>query len=321
MSREYSTFGNANPLTKDEIDPVDRCVGNVFFNKTGIDGANMQQDFCPRFMAQRCGAKWDAYCDAYLTSTKTDMGGYSHVDLTWLGEVARKKYCRLNTEAAGTHCARACESFNAIGQSSVEICEYKGTQNWMDTKAELDLAGNYIQTGQLNPISPLYLDSCPLICDAKENLNADALTNNDMVLNKCIELGGCSQVLNDLAYNVVKNKTPVSNGAFSKLINAVKIDMPINPNSVVKIAQSYGIPATAAVDILQEAQKNSKAGFSVGEGNLNDPVIAPVVKKTMRNTKKEGFYAQHEINDSTKIIAGSLAGLLVIGIVLFCLRK
>lgn len=250
----YARFGNSNPLTVDDVDPVTQCVGNTFFTKTGIPGENMQKDFCPRFMSQRCATKWDAYCEAFLLSSETDMGGYTHLNKDFLSDVAKKKYCRANLEALGAHCALKCESFNPSGQTSVEICETIGTQNWLDTKAEYDLGGNFPQSARLNPVSPLYMDRCPETCDARDVTSTDALGPDDQVLNRCIQYGGCTPVLMDLAYNVIKNGTKVTNPAFMKLVDAAKLEQPVNPNVVTKIAKSYGVPPEVALDVLKAAQ-------------------------------------------------------------------
>ncbi len=106
----YARFGVENPLTADSIDPVGQCVGNTFFTKTGIPGSNMQEDFCGRFMAQRCAVSWDNMCEAYMTDSNYDQGGFLHINKEFLAEVAKKKYCHL-TNAVGTHCAKRCESF------------------------------------------------------------------------------------------------------------------------------------------------------------------------------------------------------------------
>ena len=250
---QYSKFGQSNPITLDEIDPVDRCIGNTYFNKTGITGNNMQNDFCPRFMAQRCASKWDQYCDIYLNTSKTDMGGYKHINKNFLNETARKKYCRINTDSPMSQCSLRCESFNPTGQSSIEICEPIGTKNWLDTKNEVDLSGNFYQTARLNPISPLYMDKCPETCDAKNINTEDALTNDDMVLNKCIEHGACNNILMDLAYNTVKNNINVTNDAFNKIIEYAKTNRSINPNIVSKLSRQYGISPSETLDILEKS--------------------------------------------------------------------
>jgi hypothetical protein len=251
----YSKFGPSNPLTKQDVDPVDQCVGNTWFTKSGIPGARMQKDFCPRFMAQRCANNWDEYCEAYLLTSNTDMAGNNFVNKEFLTQTAAKKYCRIDTDLPGSHCSLKCESFMPEGQTSVNICEPSGAFNWVDTKKEADLAGNFPQSARLTQLSPLYLNSCPETCDMKNTTtNPDALTADDPVLNKCLSNGTCNNVLMDLAYNVVKNNIPVSNPAFTKLIEYAKIEAPINPNSMVKIAQQFGISPEQAINVIEEAK-------------------------------------------------------------------
>lgn len=267
---EYSKFGPVDVLTEDEVDPVWKCVGNTFFSKQGTPSAYMEKDACPTFMSQRCAAKWDSFCDVYLTDTKMDMGGYKRTDTKWLEEVARKKYCRINTDAPGARCAKRCQSLNAPGQTSVEICDTIGVQNWLNDDAEIGIGGNFPQSSRLNNLSPIYMNKCPDICDAKNTMSDDALGPNDIVLNKCIELGACSDVLMDLAYNTVAQNIPVTNPAFKKLVELAKIDRPINPNVAARISREYGIPQEATIDLLRLAQQNSGGGLSEGNGNLND---------------------------------------------------
>lgn len=258
MSGMYSNFGPSNPLTKEDIDPVHQCVGDTWFTTTGIPGARMQKDFCPRFMAQRCANYWDESCEAYLLTSNYDMAGNTFVNKEFLNLTANKKYCRLDTNNPGSHCSLKCESFMPEGQSSVNICENVGTLNWVDTKNEADLAGNFPQSGRLTQLSPLYMNSCPDICDAKgTTINPDALTENDPVLNKCIENGTCMNVLMDLAYNVVKDGRKVTNPAFQKLIEYAKIEAPINPNNIVSIAENFGIKPEMAMKVIEEAKYGS----------------------------------------------------------------
>jgi len=253
-SSDYARQGPSNPVTMDDIDPVKRCVGNTFFDKTGNPQGNLQADFCPRLMAQRCAAKWDDYCEAYLFTSNYDSAGNTFVNKQFLEDTARKKYCRMANDVPGAHCAMMCESFNPEGQTSVEICNVIGAQNFLDKKKEMDLTGSFPQDAKLNPISPLYMNRCPETCDAKNTSTTDALGPNDLVLNKCIEHATCDSVLMDLAYNAVKNGLKVTNPAFNQIISYAKIDKSLNPNTVTKIAKSFGIPPAAAVNALQFAR-------------------------------------------------------------------
>jgi hypothetical protein len=276
-SSTYASLGVANPLTPDDIDPVYMCVGNTFFNKVGTPGSNLQEDFCPRFMAQRCASNFDNMCEAYLTDSKYDSGGFLHLNKKFLADTAKQKYCRMASGAPGSHCAKKCESFLPEGQSSVQICENIGTQNWLDTKNEYDLAGNFPQSARLNPISPLYLGPCPETCDAMNPSYTDSLGPDDMVLNKCIEHGACSNILMDLAYNTVKNNTPVTNEAFKKIIEYSKIDKDINPNIASMIARSHGIPQQVALDVLELAKYGTPSTMqNVSSSVYSKGVVSPV---------------------------------------------
>lgn len=338
----YSRFGSSNPVTPADIDPVEQCVGNTFFTKTGIPGSNMQEDLCPRFMAQRCAADFDNYCEAYLYESVYDQGGFKHINKQFLAETARKKYCRMNSAAPGAHCATKCEAFNPEGQTSVQICETVGAQNWLDTKEEFDLGGNFPQSARLNPISPLYLGYCPEICDAANLPSADALGPNDKVLNKCIEHGACSEILMDLAYNVVKNSIPVTNPAFQSIINYAKLDKPINPNVIAKIASSYGLPPQVALDVLDAAKHggvsnginpNKSVNLSIPSMNGANDLIGNMAamyptKKSQTiipggmlprtlEISKEGFYSSRQSISSGKKTAIAFAIVLALFLILW----
>lgn len=333
-SSNYAKFGPANPLTPEDIDPVPgQCVGNIMFTKSGVPGYQMQKDFCPRLMSQRCSVNWDNFCEAYLTDSNYDSGGFLHINKEFLSDVAKKKYCHLSN-APGTHCAKRCEAFLPEGQSSVQICENIGTQNWLDTKDEYDLGGNFPQSARLNPISPLYMGYCPEVCDAS-NSPQGSLGPNDPVLNNCIKHGACSQILMDLAYNVVKNGTSVTNPAFKKIINAAKLDTSFNPNLVTKVANSYGIPAQVAVDVLESAKYGVEPSLKhsvipkMPKDFSTKGVVSPVEMSDMVDVSGmvdmvdpviEGFYPPQKIN--TKVVVfGSILAVIALLLIWYVYKK
>ena len=243
-------------------------------------------------MSQRCAKSWDNMCNVYLSSSNVDQGGFLHPNKQFLTEAAKKKYCHMSS-APGTHCAEHCQAFVPEGQSSVQVCDTWGTYNWLDTREEYDLGGNFPQSSRLNPISPLYMSYCPDVCDATNPMPADALGPNDPVLNYCLQHGTCTQVLQDLAFNLVANnqESRVTNPAFQKIIQLAKIDQPINPNVVAKIATSYGLPIDVAVDVLRGAKQGGISGevspqvFDIvqppGSGRVEIAGSSPVVSSTM----------------------------------------
>ena len=313
----YSRFGSENPLTPASIDPTQFCVGNIFFTPQGIDGSRLDKELCPLFMGQRCAQNWDDACSAYLTGSNYDQGGFLHINKKFLTEAAKKKYCRMSS-APGTHCAKRCESFIPEGQSSVQVCDTWGTMNWLDTQNEQDLGGNFPQSARLNPISPLYMSYCPEVCDASDTMSADALGPNDTVLNYCIQYGTCEQVLMDLAYNLAANnqESRVTNPAFQKITAAAKLDAPINPNVVAKIATSYGLPIDTAMEVLKGAKEGGVSGnvksdvFSIiqapGSGKVEIPGSTPVASSTMVSMPpgKNSSNSQMKIPVSPTVVKG-----------------
>jgi hypothetical protein len=332
MSSNYSKFGAASPLEILNVDPVEMCIGSgTMFNKQGLTNSARQVDLCPRFMSQRCAAKWDQFCDAYLTSSNYDSGGYLHINKDFLADVANKKYCRLDTSSPGAQCAVRCQPFNPEDQTSPEICEAIGTKNWRDTKNEYDLSGQFPQTAKLNPISPLYMDRCEYICDAKNPPSEDALGPNDEVINKCIQYGGqCLSILNDVVYNAVKNGTNVTNPALLQLMSYAKQDQPLNPNVATKIASAFGIPATVAFDVLQNAKYGvpnqtidaGKEGYDPNSKKVGAIVVNPLSKKDdSENSEVEGFRSRKQIVSTKHMIGGGLVcGILIILVILIIVK-
>jgi hypothetical protein len=303
----YSKFGAQNPIEPSTIDPTQFCVGNIFFTPEGIDGGQMDRTFCPSFMGQRCAKQWDNMCDAYLTGSKYDQGGFLHLNKQFLSETAKKKYCRMSS-APGTHCAKQCQAFIPQGQSSVQICDQVGTMNWLDTKDEYDLAGDFPQSSRLNPISPLYMSYCPEVCDATNPMAPDALGPNDAVLNYCIQHGTCEQVLMDLAYNLVANnqQSRVTNPAFQKIIAAAKEDYPINPNVIAKIATTYGIPAQTALEVLRDAREGG--GIS---GEVKSDVLTIIQAPGSAIVEIPGSSPVSPVMKSMPPMAENYAGIVV----------
>ena len=87
-----------------------------------------------------------------------------------------------------------------------------------------------------------------MVCDAK---GIRDIGENDAVINKCIEHGACSDTLMELAYYTVKNGINVSNKKFAKFVDLARMQKPFNPNVVARIARNYGIPASDALELLQ----------------------------------------------------------------------
>jgi hypothetical protein len=114
----------------------------------------------------------------------------------------------------------------------------------------------------------------------------------------------------DLAYNVVKNGTKVTNPAFMKIVEVAKLDKPLNPNLVAKIAKSYGIPADIAVQVMEDAQygiTNKPVTTQATPVALSKQLIAPPIKPPVR----EGFYPPQKVS-SKKLVCGIAIALLAI---------
>lgn len=252
----YSRFGVSNPITLEQADPVQCCLPGAFLNCPDNTLKN-NIDACPLFMAQRCAGNWDDACDAYLFASETDMGGFAHVNKRFLNDVAKLKFCHTDTKSPGSHCALKCESFDPVGQTSPQVCEWIGTNNWFDTKTEYNLAADYIENGRLNTISPLYMGRCPEVCDA--NNDPAILGADSKILNYCFQYGGCSDTLMKVAQEVTRNNTVVGNADMRRFIEVAKNNVPFNPNVAINMAATNRYVSRSFPQVLNNMNYNIPA--------------------------------------------------------------
>jgi hypothetical protein len=315
----YAQF-KPNIITPSDIDPVSNCVGSSsYFNPDGLTSQNLGIDLCDKFMGKRCSNNWDPYCYAYLSKGHTDMGGFSMLNRKFLEAAAKAKYCRAAVNAPGSQCTLRCEPFNPQAASSASVCDWVGTQNWLDTKDEADLAGNFPQGAMLNPLSPVFMDRCPYVCDAK---GLSEIVADDTVMNMCIDTGSCSDTLMELAYYVKKNGIPVKNPKFSKYLEFASIDKPFNPNIVARIAKNFSLPINQALELLdqpptggpQDLYLTAPKNLKPDQNQIHNPKMKEVLKEHYPSVNK------HVIKQNCNLLLG-VGVVIIIAIILYFILK
>lgn len=282
-------YGMVISNSSDDVDPVSYCVGDTLFNGAG----NMPVGVCDKYMSQRCSSNWDNYCDAYLYQSQGPDSNY--VNKKFLNETAKHKYCRVDTSQPGVQCALQCESFDPRIQTSAKICEWIGTQNWLDTKDGTDLTGNFYHH---IPLSPVYMDRCPMTCDAKDI----TIKPNDPVVDKCIENGSCGQILMDLAYYLTKQGKTVDNPVIQKLM--AHVGKPFNPNVISRSAREYSVSPTEMLDILRDNH------------SITIPIKPPSNEPFMKTIS-----SRQSITQKGLLIGGCILAAILILIILIILNK
>ena len=190
-AEEYSEFGKPYAAFPVQTDPVQTCLAGSLWH--GGELANL--GMCPAYMAQRCGSKWDPYCDEYLL-------GLEDIDLIRdvLQQTAVKKYCRL---ADNSSCSINCQPFNPISNASTQICGFYGNEGLIDGNQNIDI-GYYTPVN----ISPVYMNRCAISCDQIDNM-----TDDDPVVNNCLSSGLCGSQMNNICQLASQNGKPLGNKA------------------------------------------------------------------------------------------------------------
>ncbi len=215
---DYYTFGEKSKISKRQTDPVQCCLNGKdgYFAAEVCPENPLRRDvwLCPAFMAQRCARNWDKYCDIYLEERKgEDFTGKAANE--FIRQAAETKFCRVD-EAQDGFCYERCEMFNPTANSSAKVCKTEGNVTYRESDKLYNLDTDYSSSGKLNYASPLKIKGCKKICDI---FNLQDLTNEDKVLNECLDRGVCSDILTNVAMNLSSKNVPVQNERLRSFMN------------------------------------------------------------------------------------------------------
>ena len=254
-NNNYRMYGENSSVSLREADPVQCCLSGksgIFAMET-CAGNPLRRDveLCPKFMSQRCARNWDDKCDIYLNEqTQADFTGKAAGE--FLKATASAKFCRVDTSFPGSYCFEKCEQFNPTAPNSAQVCTIEGDVVYRDSTKLFNLDTNYNWSGRLNTAEPIKFTGCKKTCDSMKNI-----TEDDRVLNECLDRGVCGEVVANLAQNIVANGVQFQNSRLQDFI------------------QKYvmGSKPGAAVGVI------SPGASSLGASNTvtNRPVAVPAV--------------------------------------------
>ncbi len=217
MESNYSTFQNNVPVKTYLADPVQDCIAGNFFN--GADNP-LRYDIgrCTTFMSQRCGRQWDGYCDIYLNEQKkSDFTGKASNE--FLTAALDSQFCRINNNLPGSEntCYTRCEQMDPLAPDSAMICSTDGDFIYRRSDKMYNIDTQYNVLGKLSTPEPIRMAACPKICD---KFTPELLSNNNRVLNECIDRGIAMDALVNIAENAIAAGVEITNERFIRFIKS-----------------------------------------------------------------------------------------------------
>lgn len=217
MESNYSTFQNNVPVKTYLADPVQDCISGNFFN--GADNP-LRYDIgrCTTFMSQRCGRQWDGYCDIYLSEqNKSDFTGKASNE--FLTAALDSQFCRINNNLPGSEntCYTRCEQMDPLAPDSAMICSTDGDFIYRRSDKMYNIDTQYNALGKLSTPEPIRMAPCPKICD---KFTPELLSNENRVLNECIDRGIAMDALVNIAENAIAAGVEITNERFKRFIQA-----------------------------------------------------------------------------------------------------
>jgi hypothetical protein len=252
----YQKYGGSQPINIFEADPVNcaidgpgginnmfACAGNPRRTQIGLNEA---------FMAQRCAANWDGYCDMYgnqqfnadFTGKKFNM---------FIRDTLSRMFCQNDTSIPGAQCVQRCEQYNPTSSSSVSVCMDQGDLVFRASDKEYALDTIYPQTGKLQTASPIRFTKCPKTCNV---LNADHLTDKNIALNIALQRGIAMDLIENLVQNIVslRMQDKVENQMLKQFMKQYVMDGTVKPGfsslGISPLVSSRQVALPAVIDVI-----------------------------------------------------------------------
>ena len=217
MESNYSTFQNNVPVKTYLADPVQDCIAGNFFN--GADNPlRYNIGRCTTFMSQRCGRQWDGYCDIYLgEQNKSDFTGKASNE--FLTAALDSQFCRINNDLPGSEntCYTRCEQMDPLAPDSAMICSTDGDFIYRKSDKMYNIDTQYNALGKLSTPEPIRMAACPKVCD---KFTPELLSNENRVLNECIDRGIAMDALVNIAENAIAAGVQITNERFVRFIKS-----------------------------------------------------------------------------------------------------
>ena len=213
----YQKFNVNGPIKNYLADPVQDCIAGNFFN--GHDNP-LRYDIgrCSTFMGQRCSRQWDGYCDIYLKE-RMDADFVGKAANEFLIKALDAQFCTVNKSLPGSEqtCFTKCEEMDPLAPDSAMICQTEGNFVYRNTDKMYNIDTQYPSTGRLSTPSPIRIAECPKVCNL---LSEDKLTDNNRVLNECLDRGIGADILVNIAENAISQGVKITNTRFNRFIHS-----------------------------------------------------------------------------------------------------
>lgn len=213
----YQKFNVNGPIQNYLADPVQDCIAGNFFN--GHDNP-LRYDIgrCSTFMGQRCSKQWDGYCDLYLKE-RMDADFVGKAANEFLIKALDAQFCTVNKSLPGSEqtCFTKCEQMDPLAPDSAMICQTEGNFIYRNTDKLYNIDTQYPSTGRLSTPSPIRIAECPKVCNL---LTEDKLTDDNRVLNECIDRGIGADILVNIAENAISQNVKITNSRFNRFIQS-----------------------------------------------------------------------------------------------------
>lgn len=220
METQYTKFGENKIIKNSLADPVQDCLAGNFFN--GADNP-LRYDVgrCNTFMGQRCARQWDGYCDLYLNQmTKEEKIDYTYANPNkFLIDALDSMFCQVNADIKGSNqtCFTRCEQMDPFAPDSAMLCKTWGDFVYRNSDKQYNIDTQFNALGKLSTASPISITQCPKICNL---LTEDKLTDNNRVLNECLDRGIGTDIIVNIVENAIAMGLNITNSRLNNFIQS-----------------------------------------------------------------------------------------------------
>lgn len=310
----YQTFGKNMNIENRYADPVQQCLPGNFFN--GAENP-LRYDIgrCNMFMGERCARQWDGYCDVFLNQQEqADMTGKAANK--FLLEALSSQFCQLDSSMKGVSetCYTKCEQMDPLAPDSAMVCETDGDYVYRNTDKMYNIDTQFNALGRLSTASPIRIGKCPKVCNL---FSEEKLSNNNRVLNECLDRGIGMDILVNIAKNAISQNVKITNDRFNNFIQKFVITNSNNLQpgysslgaSPVLTTQERAMPAVNPYIIPNQnylVTDNTNFGPQMVEANkiksmTEENALEPSVKEGFKYGSKPPRFVALEVDEVVEV--------------------
>ena len=317
----YELLGKNTTVNLAQADPVQCCLKG----KSGTNSMFTCPDnpirrdigFCKDFLSQRCAKNWDGYCTLFLQEQgEGDINGQK-VD-EFLRAALEARFCRLDTTNPNSKCWTRCEMFNPVSPYSTMICKTQGDSAVRSNSDLYNLNTNFPWENKLDTVAPIKIEKCPKVCD----VITTEITDSDFILNECLDRGIASDVLMNIAQNIVSNNIKCTNSRMNNFINRYIISIK-NPNPDTARLVNTNLLTTSNVrtpNVNTVLPKGKSLSFNpdAGDSFMYQPKVANTrLVNSSPKLQKESFQLPKSKSKRCKRPIIPIALLIMLGVSLY----